>query len=148
MLNPLIHYTFTKDIIIINIILNTYYMKPNHIIVDLYEVPSSVFQFLLSKENFLMFDCYVKDRLEEHGMTLVNGIIHHFPNPIGAVTALYLLAESHLAFHTFPENNYISMDCYTCGDCNTETLINDLIRILKPKFIQKHELERKTFYSL
>lgn len=38
---------------------------------------------------------------------------HTFPNP-GGITALYLLAESHLAIHTFPESNFASLDLYCC----------------------------------
>lgn len=38
---------------------------------------------------------------------------HTFPPP-GGVTALYLLAESHLAIHTFPEANFASVDLYCC----------------------------------
>lgn len=38
---------------------------------------------------------------------------HTFPHP-GGITALYLLAESHLAVHTFPESNFASVDLYCC----------------------------------
>ncbi len=31
-------------------------------------------------------------------------------------TGFYLLAESHLSFHTWPEKGIISIDLYTCGD--------------------------------
>jgi len=29
-------------------------------------------------------------------------------------TAIYLLSESHISIHTFPENNYVAIDIYTC----------------------------------
>jgi S-adenosylmethionine decarboxylase len=29
-------------------------------------------------------------------------------------TTLYLLSESHISIHTFPENNYAAVDIYTC----------------------------------
>ena len=31
------------------------------------------------------------------------------------MNAVYLLAESHFAIHTYPERNYLSVDVYTCG---------------------------------
>ena len=31
-------------------------------------------------------------------------------------TLVALLAESHMSFHTFPENNIISFDFFTCGN--------------------------------
>lgn len=39
--------------------------------------------------------------------------IHTFPGP-GGVTALYLLAESHLACHTFPETGVATINLYCC----------------------------------
>jgi S-adenosylmethionine decarboxylase len=38
---------------------------------------------------------------------------HAFPPP-GGVTALYLLSESHLAIHTFPESGLATIDLYCC----------------------------------
>ena len=39
--------------------------------------------------------------------------VHVFPAP-GGVTALYLLAESHLACHTFPESGVATINLYCC----------------------------------
>jgi S-adenosylmethionine decarboxylase len=39
--------------------------------------------------------------------------VHAFPGP-GGITALYLLSESHLACHTFPERGYASFNLYCC----------------------------------
>jgi len=39
--------------------------------------------------------------------------VHTFPEP-GGVTALYLLAESHLAIHTFPETGIATLNLYCC----------------------------------
>ena len=38
---------------------------------------------------------------------------HQFPQP-GGVTALYLLTESHLACHTYPENSTATFNLYCC----------------------------------
>lgn len=38
---------------------------------------------------------------------------HLFPGP-GGMTALYLLSESHLALHTFPEHGTASFNLYCC----------------------------------
>jgi len=37
----------------------------------------------------------------------------HIFEPQG-FTAIYLLSESHISIHTFPENNYAAIDIYTC----------------------------------
>ena len=38
---------------------------------------------------------------------------HRFPEP-GGVTALLLLAESHLALHTFPEHGSLCLNLFCC----------------------------------
>lgn len=38
---------------------------------------------------------------------------HRFPHP-GGVTGLYLLTESHLACHTYPETGIATFDLYCC----------------------------------
>lgn len=43
------------------------------------------------------------------------GQVHHRFEPQG-VTALGLLAESHMSMHTWPEIGYAAADCFTCGD--------------------------------
>ena len=47
------------------------------------------------------------------GATVVGDIFHHF-SPQG-VTGVVVIAESHLAIHTWPEFGYASVDLFTCG---------------------------------
>lgn len=46
---------------------------------------------------------------------------------------LYLLSESHMSIHTFPEQNYIAFDLYTCrtypNNDTYNTIYNDLVRV-------------------
>jgi S-adenosylmethionine decarboxylase len=44
---------------------------------------------------------------------VVSTAVHVFPDA-GGVTALYLLAESHLAIHTFPESGTATLNAYCC----------------------------------
>lgn len=46
-------------------------------------------------------------------LTVVGHTTHHFPGE-GGVTALYLLAESHLTIHTFPETGLATLNVYCC----------------------------------
>jgi S-adenosylmethionine/arginine decarboxylase-like enzyme len=48
----------------------------------------------------------------ENDFQILNENIHTF-HPIGC-SILYLLSESHLSIHTFPEKNHISFDIFTC----------------------------------
>lgn len=44
---------------------------------------------------------------------VVSTAVHVFPGA-GGVTALYLLAESHLTIHTFPETGSATLNAYCC----------------------------------
>ena len=54
------------------------------------------------------------DSSEQSLSTLLEQVSHRF-HPHG-VTALGLLAESHIAIHTWPEHGYAAADIFTCGD--------------------------------
>lgn len=48
------------------------------------------------------------------GLTVVGSPQRHaFPGP-GGVTTLYLLSESHLACHTYPEYSFATFNLYCC----------------------------------
>jgi S-adenosylmethionine decarboxylase proenzyme len=49
----------------------------------------------------------------ECGATIVQSSFHRF-EPYG-VSGVVVIAESHLAIHTWPEYRYASVDLYTCG---------------------------------
>lgn len=56
----------------------------------------------------------------------VVGEVHKQFEPIGA-TCLYLLAESHLSIHTFPEGKYCTIDLYCCNDKIDMSEVLDII---------------------
>jgi spermidine synthase len=66
----------------------------------------------LNDKNFI--DKICKEAIKIGKMTLLDHKLHQF-NPQG-VTGIYLLAESHLSFHSWPEKGSISIDFYTCGN--------------------------------
>ena len=45
-----------------------------------------------------------------------------------ANTGFFILTTSHLAWHTFPEKNYISFQLSTCGDKKDEVDLKNLLR--------------------
>jgi S-adenosylmethionine decarboxylase len=47
------------------------------------------------------------------GATIVQSAFHTF-NPYG-VSGVVIIAESHLAIHTWPEHGYAAVDVFTCG---------------------------------
>jgi len=68
-------------------------------------------------------------------------IIHKF-QPQG-MTGIVLLAESHIAIHTWPEFNYIALDIYTCGDKgNPMKSLEYLKKEFKPKKVKIKKIKR------
>ena len=66
-------------------------------------------------------------------VTIVEKCFHTF-SPYG-VSGVVVIAESHLAIHTWPEYKYAAVDFFTCShNCNTEAAIN----FLKQKFNAKN----------
>ena len=63
-----------------------------------------------------------------------------FPN--GAVTLVLILAESHLAIHTWPEENLIAIDLFSCGAIDGATVVGQLVRDLRLESAAVRELPR------
>ncbi|MEW6171081.1 MAG: adenosylmethionine decarboxylase [Candidatus Omnitrophota bacterium] len=76
-----------------------------------------VLEFYDCKANFLSNPSKVEDVLvgaaKAAKTQIIKTVFHHF-NPHG-VSGVVVIAESHLAIHTWPEYNFASIDIYTCG---------------------------------
>ena len=46
-------------------------------------------------------------------------------------TFLFLLGESHLSLHTFPEKNYIAFDLYTCRQYTNDNIYKNIFIYFK-----------------
>ena len=57
---------------------------------------------------------YMKRAAIECGAAIVNSVFHTF-NPHG-ISGVVVIAESHLAIHTWPEYSYAAVDVFTCGN--------------------------------
>ena len=81
----------------------------------------------LNDESFLR--CTLNNSARLANATVLNLISNKF-EPHG-VTAIALLAESHLSIHTWPESNYSAVDIFTCGqNMNPEIASKYLIESL------------------
>lgn len=112
--------------------------RGTHVIADLYNVPKAVFMDL---DRFDSFDLFMADALRRHKMNVLNKTLHRFSDN-GALTCLWLLSESHVSIHTWPENSYIALDAMTCGSCRTEDLMDEIVRRLCPGRTRIRVLQR------
>jgi S-adenosylmethionine decarboxylase len=63
------------------------------------------------------------------GATLCGMQVKEF-QPSG-MTAVYLLSESHVSVHTYPDSNSLFLDAFTCGErCSPQTVVDELLLAL------------------
>jgi S-adenosylmethionine decarboxylase len=82
------------------------------------------------------------------GLTPVGELFHRFPAP-GGVTGVVLLAESHLAVHTWPELGAATLDVYVCNlgsdnSARAEALLAALAAAFAPRHVERHAVQRGT----
>ncbi len=58
------------------------------------------------------------DAARASGATIVTHSFHHFASQDGGagVSGAVIIAESHLAIHTWPEHHFAALDFFTCGE--------------------------------
>ena len=91
--------TFTNDEKLIH--------QSKHLLLELYRCDYE----RLNDESFLR--CTLNRAAKLAKASVLNLISNKF-EPQG-VTAIALLAESHISIHTWPESNYSAVDIFTCG---------------------------------
>ena len=98
--------------------------QSKHLLVDLYKCDREK----LNDESFLR--CILNRAAKLANASVLNLISNKF-EPQG-VTAIALLAESHISIHTWPESNYSAIDIFTCGqNMKPELASQYLIEALK-----------------
>jgi len=98
---------------------DNYLSAGKHMICDLKDINNTE---LLNNAELL--NKMLKDICRKYNFEILNEIEHSF-HPIGC-SILFLLSESHISIHTFPEKNYISLDIYTCRQYNDNLVYNDI----------------------
>jgi S-adenosylmethionine decarboxylase len=86
------------------------------------------------------------------GLHPVGQVFHRFPAP-GGVTGVVLLAESHLALHTWPELAAVTLDVYVCNIRADHTaqalaLCDQLRAAFAPTQMIENRVQRGTLTSL
>ena len=81
----------------------------------------------------LLNDCselnkMLKEICKNYDFQILNEVQHIF-EPIGC-SILFLLSESHLSIHTFPEKNHMSFDIYTCRQYTDNTAYDEIFAFL------------------
>lgn len=70
----------------------------------------------------------LKNICVNYDFQILNEVEHQF-TPQGC-SILFLLSESHLSIHTFPERNHMSFDIYTCRQYSDNNEYNKIYKYL------------------
>ena len=80
------------------------------------------------------------------GASVLETHVHAF-SPHG-VTGVAILAESHLAVHTWPEYGYLAADLFSCGrGVRTAGVVDVFKQWFRPERIETRRLSRGRFHS-
>lgn len=121
-------------------------MNGLHLIADLHDCRCTP-GFLLDAPGLEAFCVAACTR---HGLTVVGSLFHPFRDAAGepaGVTGTVVLAESHLAVHTWPEVGGVTLDVYVCnfsGDnsARAQALFAEVIANFAPARLEKKEVAR------
>lgn len=79
--------------------------------------------------------------VSKSGLKSISSAFHQF-EPYG-VSGVYLLRESHLSIHTWPEHGYAALDIFTCGDDRKALrAFGLLVDEFKPRKVRKKAIRR------
>ena len=121
-------------------------MNGLHLIADLFDCrcPAELLLAAPRLEAFCAAAC------SRNGLTVVGRLFHAFHDAAGhpaGVTGAVVLAESHLAVHTWPEIGGVTLDVYVCnfsGDnsARAQGLFAEMIATFAPARLEKKEVAR------
>src|SRR3954469_24532972 len=99
-------------------------------------------QLLLDGESFRA-KCL--DMVSASGLTTMDSNFHTFEG--GGFTGTVVLAESHLAIHTWPARQGLTLDVYVCNysadnSVKARSLFDQLVEHFQPGEVAKHEIDR------
>lgn len=108
-----------------------------HLLIELYECDKDILNDEEKVKEILMQSAKVC------GATVLTSSSHKF-SPHG-VSAVVMIAESHLSIHTWPEYGYAACDVFTCGaTIKSDKAVNYVVKELKAKNFTLHEIKRGT----
>ena len=103
-----------------------------HLIVDLWQAQNLNDAGLIEKT---LVEC-----IKAANATLLHFHIHAFePNGLSGVA---VLAESHITFHSWPDQGYMALDIFMCGKAEPHKCIPILKRAFQPGSVQISDLKR------
>ncbi|MCC6473223.1 MAG: polyamine aminopropyltransferase [Burkholderiales bacterium] len=116
-----------------------------HVVANLYRCRGEA-RYLTDAAALRRF-CF--DSVNRSGLTAVGELFHAFEG--GGVTGALVLAESHLAIHTWPEIQGVTLDVYVCNytqdnSSRARQVVDELMALFQPEEHVRHEVPRDRQY--
>lgn len=117
-----------------------------HLIADLHTCRCAP-AFLLDAAGL---ETFCVDACQRHGLAVVGRCFHQFLDKWGqpaGVTGTVVLAESHLAVHTWPELSAVTLDLYVCNfsadnSARAHALFAETVSAFQPGKLERKEVAR------
>jgi len=112
-----------------------------HVVANLYRCRGDA-RYLTDAAALRQF-CH--DSINRAGLTILGDLFHEFDG--GGVTGTVVLAESHLAIHTWPELQSVTLDVYVCNytqdnSAKARQVVTDLMDLYRPEEHVQHDVPR------
>ncbi|MES0490348.1 MAG: adenosylmethionine decarboxylase [Leptospirales bacterium] len=116
--------------------------KGIHILGDFYDVSGGGLEMVDSSK----LESFCESKVAAVGLMQVGKLFYQFPG--SGVTGVILLAESHVAIHTWPEKNYLTLDIYVCNVSQTNTekakqLYDYFYELFQPGRVDRRDVDRE-----
>lgn len=100
--------------------------------------PQSLKNLIKTKKN-------ISEIIKKYYLEELGSFYHQFNT--GGFTGVISLVESHIAIHTWPELNYLTLDVYLCNYSKNNSRVckkvfDEISNIFKPIKIKKRSIER------
>lgn len=105
--------------------MSKYAFKGTHILLDAYNISMTRLSDYKGLEDALRASINIAKA------SLIEVCVNHFA-PAG-FSMIFVLRESHIAIHTYPEYNSAFADVFMCGNKNPTTIIDSLLMWWKPE---------------
>ena len=114
----------------------------------------------------LTIDGYGGDREQLSSESLVSSLLERYPGEINmtkitapfvyryvgekpedwGVSGFVIIAESHIAIHTFPDHGYVWVDVFSCKEFETDVAVDSIVDAFGLTHITSHVLPRGLEY--
>ena len=127
---------------------NQLYDCHKHVVADAYFENMDILESYSISPAMMIED--LTRAIEHNGGHIISHQYHIFGQSGDAsFSVLFMLRDSHVSLHSFPENKYVAIDVFTCGSSSDPIkIVQDIVRTLDAVDTDMYVLTRGPFLSI